>query len=175
MAYQELNEIFEKLDADYCAAEAHGISVGMLCVESRADIDNWFRALFIDESTIDDEDIETLTQVFEQTRSLLTQADQDYVFDLLLPDADEPLFEQVEALRDWCQGFLLGIGYAQSNGQWPGEIAELIADIIEITKVDIETQDEEEANALMEVHEYLRVAVMNIRDFFAETEREPQH
>ena len=175
ISYQELDEIFEKLDADYTAAEAHGIAVGMLCVELRADVDNWLQPLMIDKTTIDDDDWIVLSEVYQETQELLSGGDNDFSFDLLLPDVDEPLFEQVEALRDWCQGFLLGIGYSQSSGRWPSEVSEVIADVIEFTKLESQSMDEEEANALMEVHEYLRVAVLTIRDFFVETETTQQH
>ena len=175
ISYQELDEIFEKLDADYTAAEAHGIAVGMLCVELRADVDNWLQPLMIDKTTLDDDDWTVLSEVYQETQELLSGGDNDYSFDLLLPDIDEPLFEQVEALRDWCQGFLLGIGYSQSSGRWPSEVSEVIADVIEFTKLESQSMDEEEANALMEVHEYLRVAVLTIRDFFVETETTQQH
>ena len=175
MPYKDLDEIFTKLDADYSAAEAHGIAVGMLCVELRAGIDNWLQALFIDQATLDDADWQVLSELYAETQALLSGEDEQYEFDLLLPELDEPLYEQIEALREWCQGFLLGIGYAHSSGQWPGEIGEVIADIIEFTKIENSSQDEEDANALMEVHEYLRVAVLSIRDFFIDSAQVQQH
>lgn len=168
MTYQLVNEIFEKLDADYSAAEAHGIATGMLCVEVRADIDNWLQSLFADVPAIDEDDLMILHNLFQQTRAILAEDSECYEFDLLLPDLDEPLPEQIEALRVWCQGFLLGIGFSQTSGDWPGEMGEVMRDIIELTKIDSDADDEEDANAFMEVHEYLRVAVLSVRDYFLE-------
>lgn len=175
ISYQEVDEIFEKLDADYSAAEAHGIAVGMLCVELRADIDNWLQPLLIDKTTLDEEDWTVLSDLYQETQLLLSGDEHDFSFDLLLPDDDEPLFEQIEALRDWCQGFLLGIGYSQSSANWPTEVREVILDVIEFTKLESQSMDEEEANALMEVHEYIRIGVLTVRDYFLVNDDTQQH
>lgn len=175
MTYQAVNEIFETLDADFGAAEAHGIAVGMLCVEPRADVDNWLQALFSDVPSIEEEDLSLLNSLFEQTRQLLGEDNDDYEFDLFLPDIEEPLFEQIEALRVWCQGFLYGVGFSQSNSDWPGEMGEVMRDIIELTKIDSDADDEEDANALMEVHEYLRVAILTVRDYFLDASQTQSH
>lgn len=164
--YQAVNAILEKQDADIGAAEAHGIAVGMLSVEAKADAANWLRALFADGRAMVDADETLLLELFEQTRQLLSADAGEFAFDLFLPDDDEPLTEQAEALRGWCQGFLFGIGYGQAAGDWSGETDEAIRDIIEFTKIDSDVEGEEDANALAEIREYLRAAVFTIRDYF---------
>jgi len=70
------------------------------------------------------------------------------------------------ALIQWCQGFLFGMGRVQTTSEWPGEIDEILKDIIEFTKLDpdIDEDDAEQAeNDLTEIQEYLRAAVMLIR------------
>jgi len=152
------------------AAEAHGMATGMLSVESRADASNWLRELYKDENGIAENDETLLRDLFEQTRQELEDGIEEFSFDLLLPDDDELLSERVEALRSWCQGFLFGVGYLYSSGDWPGEVGEIMQDMIEFTKIDSDSEDgnEEEANALMEVHEYIRAAVFAVRDYFLE-------
>jgi len=166
--YQAVNSILEKYDADVGAAEAHGIGVGMLCVELKADANNWLHQLFTDEQDLFDDETGVMLTLFERTRELLDPHQDDFSFDLLLPDEDDPLQEQVEALRCWCQGFLFGVGYAQTSAEWPGDSAEIMRDLVELTKLDSDVDGEEDAAALMELHEYLRAAVLIVRDQFAE-------
>ncbi|MDD2760021.1 MAG: UPF0149 family protein [Methylomonas sp.] len=173
--YQAVNAIFEKHDADIGAAEAHGIAVGMLCVEVKADAGNWLHELFADEHALPDEDKSLLLNLFDRTRQLLDPETEEFAFDLFLPDEDEGLSELAEALRCWCRGFLFGVGYAHSDAEWPGDSAEVMGDMIELTKIDSDVDGEDDENALMEIHEYLRAAVLSVRDQFAENQHTRAH
>lgn len=168
MIYQTIDQTLREQGAEVTAAEAHGIATGMLCVDVRASQSNWLDELFGEESSASGGNV-VLGDLFEQTRSLLT--DDDYTFDLMLPDADkDSLSEAVEAMRDWCQGFLFGIGFSQSNSNWTGEVGEIVKDIVEITKLEAfsEVDDsEEDHEAFVEIQEYLRVAVQLIRNEMA--------
>jgi uncharacterized protein YgfB (UPF0149 family) len=173
--FQAVNSILEKYNADMNAAEAHGIGVGMLCVEIKADVANWLNELFTDSHDVFDEDKTLLLDLFERTRELLNPEDDEFGFDLLLPDDDVPLNEQVEALRSWCQGFLFGVGYAQTNADWPGDSAEVMRDMIELTKIDSDVEGEEDEDALIEIHEYVRAAVLTVRDQFNDDDNNHTH
>lgn len=166
--YQAVNTVLEKYDADIGASEAHGIAVGMLCVENKADAANWLHEVITDEHALSDDDKSLLLNLFERTRDLLDPETEEFVFDLFLPDEDELLGEQVEALRFWCQGFLFGVGYAQADSDWPGDSAEVMQDMVELTKMESDVEGDEDENALMEIHEYLRAAVLIVRDQFNE-------
>lgn len=173
--YQAVNSILEKYDADMGAAEAHGMGVGMLCVELKADANNWLHELFIDEHDLLDDETSVMLALFEQTRELLEPEGDDFSFDLLLPDDEDLLQEQVEALRCWCQGFLFGVGYVQTGADWPGDSAEVMRDLVELTKLDTDVDGEEDAVALMELHEYVRAAVLIVRDQFVEQKNSRLH
>lgn len=169
MTYQLVDSIMQRYDADFGAAEAHGIACGMLCIEPKTDNDHWLGELFADQSLLVDDDKSLLLELFEQTRQLLNPEIEDFAFDLFLPEDDEALPAQVEALRCWCQGFLFGVGYSQSGGDWPGDTAEVMQDLIELTKLDSESAvSEDDENDLIEIHEYVRGAVFVVRDQFAE-------
>jgi uncharacterized protein len=175
MAYQAVNATLRAYDADFGAAEAHGMAVGMLCVEMKADAANWLHELFAEDQDLLDTDKSLLLNLFERTRELLEPETEEFVFDLFLPDDDEPLQAQVEALRNWCQGFLFGVGYAQADADWPGDTGEVMRDLIEITKLDNEVAGEDDENAFAEIHEYVRTAVFMIRDEFAEKSTNQLH
>jgi len=164
--YQAINTILEKYRAPIDAAEAHGMASGLLCVAQQADVGNWFRELFETESPLQGEDVDVLTQLFERTRELLDPEAGEFEFDLLLPDDDEPLSEQVEALKSWCQGFLFSVGYNQSGSGWSGDSAEIMRDMIEFTKLDSDADGNEDESALTEIREYLRAAVLIVRNQF---------
>lgn len=165
MIYQTIDQTLREQGAEVTAAEAHGIATGMLCVDVRASQSNWLDELFGKGSSASGGNV-LLGDLFEQTRALLT--DDDYTFDLMLPDADEDsLSEAVEAMRDWCQGFLFGIGFSQSSSNWTGDVGEIVKDIVEITKLEVLSDDEdseESQEAFAEIQEYLRVAVQLIRN-----------
>jgi len=175
MIYQTVDTTLEKYDADVSAAEAHGIAAGMLCVELRADAGQWLQEICGDEHELIDDDKTLLIDLFERSRELLNPEYEDFDFDLFLPDEDEPLFVQVEAIRCWCQGFLFGVGFAQGGGGWPGASGEVMRDLIEFTKIDPQVEDEDDANALMQIHEYLRAATFVVRDQFIEHRAESMH
>jgi len=174
MAYQTINKILQKYETDLTSSEAHGLATGMLCIENKVEASVWLAELFADDLILLDEDKTMLVALFEQTRKLLSGEDDGFRFDLFLPGDDDDLSDQLEAIRAWCEGFLFGIGYSRSESTWPGETGEIMKDIVEFTKLDSdldEEMDEEEKNeheaALVEIQEYLRVAVMMIRDQFS--------
>ncbi|MDD4916097.1 MAG: UPF0149 family protein [Methylococcales bacterium] len=173
--YQVLNEMMERLHTGIGVSEAHGMATGMLSIETRMDAGDWLGELTGAGASLPDSSKAALLTWFETIRLQLIDANNEFVFDLCLPDQDEPLTEQAEALRNWCAGFLFGIGHEQSDGNWPGEIGEIMRDLIELTKIDTDIHDEEDANALTEIHEYLRAAVFIVRDYFSEAGHGKSH
>lgn len=173
--YYTANAILEQQKSDYDIAEAHGIAVGMLSVDCSASAENWLRAVSGNAEEISNDSENLLLSLYETTRQLLNDTNHEFSFDLFLPDDDESLAEQAVALRNWCQGFLFGIGISEFTENLPDEIAEIIRDLIELTKLDCDVEDEENANALMEIHEYLRAVVFNIKDYFHEFPRQPSY
>lgn len=90
--------------------------------------------------------------------------DRGFGFELLLPDASAPLSERSGALFDWCRGFLGGFGLAA--GQSPplsDEGGEALADIARLAAATPqEDGDDEDEEALAELEEFVRVAVLLI-------------
>lgn len=178
MPYQTITDIFQKNETDLTASEAHGLATGLLCIENKVEAASWLAELFTDDIVLIDEDKTILIALFEQTRKLLSDEDDGFRYDLFLPSDEDSLTEQLEALSSWCEGFLFGVGFNQSSSSWTGETGEIVKDIVEFTKMNTEVEqelDEDEINeheaALIEIQEYLRAAVMMIRDQFMEQGR----
>lgn len=163
MAYKACNAIVVQSDAELSAAEAHGMAAGMLCVNEHTESAQWLSELLRNAAPVVDEDKALLVRLFEETRRLL--ASEEFEFDLFLPDEEALLSEQVEALKNWCRGFLFGAATgSDTTSNWPGDVREILKDITEFTRLDIEADGEEDENALMEITEYLRSAVLLLRD-----------
>ncbi len=160
--YQIIDDLLERYDADANAAEAHGIATGMLCVDEGGDSRVWLDELFESAPDLPKQDAAVLHRLFENTRQLLGA--DSFEFDLFLPDDDTMLKQQVDALRSWCQGFLFGIGYRYTGSAWPGDSGEILKDIVEFTKLDTNVYDEEDEQAFAEINEYLRAAILLLRD-----------
>ncbi len=181
MAYQTITSIFQRNDSDLTASEAHGLATGMLCIEDKIDLANWLRELFADDILLVEEDRGVLEELFEQTRKLLNNEDESFGFDLFLPNEDGLLREQLEAIGQWCEGFLFGVGFAQSSSDWPGETGEIMKDMVEFTKLDSDVDDDmlqdeadEYEQSVIEIQEYIRVAIMTVKDQFSADQHSQQ-
>lgn len=162
MAYQTINAILTKNDLALSAAEAHGMATGMLCVNTKTVNSYWLSELLPDGNTLSDDNKALLTRLFEETRRLLTS--EEFEFELFLPDEDTLLSEQVTALKNWCQGFLFGVGSSHLSAQFNENSREIVKDISEFTKLNTEAEGEEDESAFVEITEYLRSAVLLLRD-----------
>jgi uncharacterized protein YgfB (UPF0149 family) len=161
MTYQVINTIVVQNDAELSAAQAHGMATGMLCVNEQAQSVEWLAELFRHAAPVTDEDKAVLVRLFEGTRSLL--ASDEFEFDLFLPDDEALLSEQVEALTEWCQGFLLGVSFTDAASDCSREVTEILKDIVEFTKLDTDAEGEEDESDFMEITEYTRSAVLLLR------------
>ncbi len=161
MTYQIINAIVVQSDAELSAAQAHGMATGMLCANEQAQSAEWLAELFLHAIPAAAEDQTTLVHLFEDTQDLLTS--DDFEFDLLLPGDEALLSEQVEALTDWCRGFLLGVGFTHTASDLSREATEILKDIAEFTKLDTEAEGEEDEGDFMEITEYMRSAVLLLK------------
>ena len=168
MAYNACNAIIIQGDAELSAAEAHGMATGMLCVNKQVESAYWLAELIHDSNSVLDENTYVLVRLFEETRRLLES--EEFEFDLFLPEDDASLIEKVEALKSWCRGFLFGVGSRGGSAlNWSKDAREILKDIAEFTKLDADAEGEEDECAFMEITEYLRSAVMLLRDELSES------
>ncbi len=174
MDYEAVAHILEKHDADFGPSEAHGIATGMLCVDIQSDSGNWLKEVFADTGQLINEDREIMLALYQQTSQLLNPENEQFEFDLFLPYDASDAADQAEAIRCWCLGFLFGMGHQASSGQWPGESDDIMRDIVEISRMDTDVSGDEEEYLLMEIHEYLRSAVLMLKEQISEQTRSRQ-
>jgi len=146
---------------------------GMLCVDLSTDSRQWLGDFLGDPTLPDGNARASMIELFEATRRQLE--DLDFSFEPLLPGDDTPLTERAEALGEWCQGFLLGIGYAGKDSAWPGESAEILGDLLEIGRLDPEASGDADESAFTELAEYVRVGVQVVLAEFMSRKPERLH
>lgn len=164
-----IDAILVQYDAELTAAEAHGMASGLLAVNGKFSNESWLNELLQNTQPVNNEHKVELLGLFDDTQDVLL--DDEFEFELILPEDDESnLIERVDAVRQWCKGFLFGIGFANKATKFSQQTQEILKDVAEITKLDadIELEDEEAENDFMELTEYLRAAVLALRDEFSE-------
>ncbi len=164
--YRDLSQALRSLGFRLDAAEYHGALCGMLCVQDNPPDD-----LGLDmDSPADSEQVPEARRQLRLLRasSLGHLCDPDSGFMPLLPDDDQDLNQRVEALAQWCDGFLYGLATkpALDLNQGSPELREIVNDLIQISRAGIEDEVEPDENAdenaYMELVEYVRAGVQLI-------------
>ncbi|MBA3581596.1 MAG: UPF0149 family protein [Gammaproteobacteria bacterium] len=175
MNYIDIQDDIDDVSSSSSAAECHGALCGMFCAGMPVDEQHWAKiALHVEQLEYLPINLQNL---FNETQQQLDGP--ELAFNLLLPDDDAVLGLRVDALRDWCSGFLYGLAAAgvdpnalsddEENLQ---DTAELLQDFMEITRMaePDDESDEENAFAVEEITEYVRMGVLLINE-----ELRPRH
>lgn len=151
-------------------ASAHGLFTGCLVADPGANVDALERSLgeaFPLTEGAGDAFGKTVEAI---RRALLAQLyDVELGFGPLLPD-DEAIEAQAQALSEWVDGFIAGLGLTPRLGQLKpsAEASEILRDFSEIARIELEPDDDEEnLAAFEELNEYVRVGVLLIADELA--------
>lgn len=163
--FDDLQRVLVLAHALTDAAEAHGTLVGSLCA-TRCTLTDWLLEI-LPEGRAEGLAAEQLRAVFDATSGALL--DDAMSFAPLLPPDEAPIADRTLALGEWCQGFLYGLGAGAAvpdPASWKGEAAEVLRDMTEITKVDVDPADDPESNeaAYAELVEFVRVGVQLLYD-----------
>lgn len=163
-AYDEADRLLREAGVPTGAAEVHGIITGVLCAPDGMRV-AW-QALILGREAGQAREtpaalVPLLTALHRATYAHLNGVECDFA--PLLPGDDHSLAEQIEGLSDWCRGYLIGLsaGGVKSLETLAGDAGEIIRDITRISEAELDASlaDEEEARALVEIVEYLRVGV----------------
>ncbi len=167
--YDEINDALKRISVEQDAAEVHGVLCGLFCTVNGLNVSFWLDNTLTNSP---EEDALTVDALNSESRSLLTLlfnatqkqlAGEDFDFQLFLPNDNSGLYTRVEGLSNWCQGFLFGLsqgGLTDPDGL-PGELPEIVKDLVEISRaesyeLDDDTEDEKD---FMELVEFVRVAI----------------
>lgn len=178
---EELAQALSRLNAGCSASELHGVIAGLLAGGARlnrAMLQKVLEAHAEASSTLDGELLAGLWQL--QLKTLEDLGDSELLFMPLLPDDEEDLAARVNALAEWCQGFLVGFGTAvrpEDVRLQDESIRETLQDIVHVSQVDGGAQDNDESdeNAYAELYEFVRMAVIHLFEELAPPEEHRGH
>lgn len=188
--FDELCDLFIRLQATTPPAELHGLLTGQLCAGQQMTRDVWLRVAkdFMDAQAIPDaQDADLLMSVYYTTITQLV--DDDWGFYPLLPDDTSELMVRIQALGEWCQGFLVGFALVDqkqvdqkqadqksadkksadkksNQGQktpYSDLVSDALSDLAAIAQVgEPEDDTDESENDFMHLVEYVKLAALNI-------------
>ena len=146
-------------------AETHAVVIGLLCARPSQDereLATHLAALQVGEWSSDD----ILRQIGPALTTLKSElASTDLNFHPLLPAEDRPLEERTRCLARWCSGFLTGFGAGEPvlHSDDARDALRMIEQIARAA-TDPETDQEAEETAYTELTEFVRVAVLMLRE-----------
>jgi uncharacterized protein len=177
MLQPEYSDIQRLLVAEHSladAAEAHGTLAGCLCAASSYRFEDWLHEI-LPEGRPAAATAAALRALYMATAGALLRPDME--FEPLLPADAQPLAARTAALAHWCQGFLygLGSGVIGDASKLPGDVGEIVRDLVEITRAGVDTEQGEESNesAYGELVEFVRVGVQLLFEELGTARRPP--
>ena len=151
-------------------AEAQGLLCGLLPLSGRDVRQQWIEELLDTDASASSIDVQgALAELYTETLSSLE--DSDFDFTPLLQDDKRPIAQRAQALCDWCQGFLYGLGLVGVNleKELTNQGREALKDLTEITRMDVEgaEDNEEHEDGFTELEEFVKVAVLLVYEELA--------
>jgi uncharacterized protein len=166
--YEAVDSALGILDSDIGAAECHGMLCGLMCGLEHLDASLWLGHVTGYRESLSLDDLgpgHALAQLFDET--LAEFAADDFSLQILLPSDDTSFAIRTEALGAWCRGFLSGFGIAElpDLGALSEDCQGFLRDLQEIGRVDsLDSDDDVDELALLEVCEYARMGAMLLRE-----------
>lgn len=151
-------------------AELHGMLCGRLSGGSRMGRTEWLKTAWEFLDLLDLEEVHISPELEDSVAGLYTGtlaqlSDDDMSFALLIPDDDTDIAQRLQALSQWCHGFLSGFGSSGLSGNqtFSPESAEALRDFAAIVQIGTDAEDTEQSEAdFFEVSEYVRLAALNL-------------
>lgn len=176
---QRVATALDQLGSALSPSECQGSLVGLLSATGKADAAMWMAQLAPEAETGDllaREAQKALMELFDQTVQQMNDPGLEFE-PLLLPD-DEPIGERVEALGEWCQGFIMGLteGGVREIEKLPGDAGEVVRDLVNISNAasyDL-SEGEEDETAYTELVEYVRTGVLLLNKELNPTKAPPR-
>ena len=163
--YEQLQALLNESIPDCSPAEVQGMLTGLVCAGETDDQFNSWGALLVEndpKNPANERTQNALCAFMAMTHKDL--GGKDFRFRLLLPPDTDPVTERTRAMAQWCHGF--GAGFHWNGLVKPGRLEtyaqDAINDIAELAQVDTASAASGDDDALIEIEEYLKVAVQLI-------------
>lgn len=168
--YADVADCLDRAGLDVLASEVHAIACGILIGNISADKIKWVQELVPNleaGDVLQQQGVRELGKLFDSAQRDLQ--DSQLRFELFLPDEEESLVSRMEALQDWCQGFILGLTMAGITDykNLPEDSRDLLEDFVNIGtsgEFDFDADDQESEIAYTDISQYVRVGVLLINE-----------
>lgn len=167
--FEQTDDALRRANVLVDASECHGTLCALICAGKAGLKQRWL------EQTLEGTDAASapviecrrlLDSLWNETHEAL--AGQQFEFEPLLPESNSEIGDRVEALTEWCDGFMYGLGLAEieSFDKLPPDVAEVLRDFADIGRGNLALSEnrEEDEQAFMELSEYLRVGAQLVHD-----------
>lgn len=170
--YQQMEEPLKEVGVLISPSELHGHLCGRHVVGHHLKAGFGMRIIadYVDRSLTELEPVEELLNQLVEEWVFVMERDL-FNFRLFLPDDNIALISRLDELARWSEGFLSGLGstVGDDEAKIMKEEQETLADLVEISKIDSDVEDNNENEALYaEVSEYVRLAAFSLFDRFRE-------
>jgi len=163
--YEQFQALLNESIPDCSPAEVQGMLTGLVCAGETDDQFKSWGALLVEndpKNPAHDRTQDALCALMAMTHKDL--GGKDFSFRPLLPPDTDPVIERTQAMAQWCHGF--GTGFHWNGLVKPGHLEtdaqDAINDIAELAQVDTASAASGDDDALIELAEYLKVAVQLI-------------
>ena len=160
--YIHIENAFETVNASISVSEAHGMLCGLICASDWVSLDQWVSNV-LEESTASNSPLfdSIVEAVFQSAQVGFASTGVDIY--PVLPDDDIEIIDRLEALGEWCHGYLVGLAMTNKPldmEELPDDIKEILQDFAAISQIDIEAAETEESeNDYTEIVEFVRVSM----------------
>ncbi len=153
-------------------AECHGLLCGLMACGTADTAGDFLDHLAAMQLLVDPGEALQSTMVDAWERTGRQMDDEEFGFELWLPNDDESLEERTISLAQWCAGFLAGLGSGCNLDALSDDAREGLQDLIEISRAEVSSEsgqftgNQEEEAAYAEIVEYVRVVALTLREEF---------
>ena len=175
----KLNSALDQVQTEMRAVECHGTLTGLFCAKGELKPEEWVDYIghgLDGNNLLQREALAAFKMLFEVTREQLN--DSVLNFHPLLPEDGAGVEERIEALGQWCQGFLLGLsaGGVSDIDKLPGDSGEILRDMVEIARAGSYELDgeEEDEQSYYQLVEYVRTGVLLLNEELHPTTAPPR-
>lgn len=153
-------------------AECHGLLCGLLCCNSSCTAGDFLGHLSAMQLLTDPGAAMSAVMIELRDSTVRQMEDEEFGFELWLPDDDETLEDRTVSLAQWCSGFLAGLGSGCSLDDLSVDAGEALEDLIDISRAEISAEagqapgGEDDEAAYAEIVEYVRVVALTLNEEF---------
>lgn len=174
--FDDLADLLLPMGSLNSSSELHGWLCGKLCGGARMEEADWLDQAWEFLDVVGGAGAEAREAVAHLYATTLSQFnDEEFGLQLLLPDDETDLDQRVQALGQWCHGFLSGFGSAGIDGdaQFSADAADALRDLAAIVQAGLGDEDDDEDDAegdFIEIAEYVRMATLTLFADFGQIE-----